>query len=54
MPTYDYVCKDCNHHFEKHVSLEEHQQRKVQCPKCGSKNLEHVPEPFYAVTSKKS
>jgi putative FmdB family regulatory protein len=54
MPTYDYVCKDCQKSFELVLTLGEHDKSDILCPKCGSKNVEQDAVAFYAVTSKKS
>jgi putative FmdB family regulatory protein len=54
MPVYDYICKDCHKSFESIVTLKEHDQEKISCPHCGSKNVEQEPVAFFAVTSKKS
>ena len=32
MPTYDYVCEDCGHHFEEFQSITA--EPLLQCPKC--------------------
>ena len=36
MPIYEYICQDCERHFEAIVSGE----RKAECPDCKSKKLE--------------
>ncbi len=36
MPIFEYVCKECQHHFEALVYGKE----KAECPKCRSKKLE--------------
>jgi putative FmdB family regulatory protein len=54
MPVYDYICKDCQHSFELVLTLSEHDQDNISCPKCKSKNVEQDAAAFYAVTSKKS
>ncbi len=54
MPLYDYVCKTCHKEFEVALTLKEHEEGRVQCPKCGSKKTEQEPAVFYAVTSRKS
>jgi len=54
MPVYDYVCNDCQNSFELVLTLTEHEQDNIPCPKCGSKNVEQDAVAFYAVTSKKS
>jgi putative FmdB family regulatory protein len=53
MPTYEYRCKDCGHAFERVERMSEHTAA-PKCPKCGSANVEWVPAPFYAKTSRKS
>ena len=35
MPTYDYLCKNCEHEFEKFQSMTDKPLKK--CPKCGGK-----------------
>ncbi|MFA5338049.1 MAG: FmdB family zinc ribbon protein [Candidatus Omnitrophota bacterium] len=32
MPTYDYECTKCGHHFEAFHKISE--QKKIECPKC--------------------
>jgi putative FmdB family regulatory protein len=54
MPTYDYVCKKCDHQFEVRLTVEEHDKRKVECPKCHAKEVQQLPEAFFAITGKKS
>ncbi len=40
MPTYDYVCKACDHRFEEFQSMSAKLLR--TCPKCGKKALERL------------
>lgn len=40
MPTYDYVCRACNHQFELFQSMNDPVKRK--CPKCGKSRLERL------------
>lgn len=54
MPVYDYICHDCQKPFELVLSLHEHDEEKVKCPKCGSKNVDQEVTAFFAVTGKKS
>ena len=35
MPTYEYKCSECDHHFERFQSIKEDPVKK--CPKCGGK-----------------
>ena len=54
MPVYDYVCHDCHKSFEKVLTLDKHDHEPIQCPHCGSKNVEQEVTAFFAVTSHKS
>src|SRR6185436_15759896 len=40
MPTYDYVCRACEHRFEHFQSMQEPHLRK--CPQCGKDRLERL------------
>lgn len=40
MPTYDYVCRKCEHRFEQYQSMTE--ALLVKCPKCGREGLERL------------
>lgn len=42
MPTYEYRCKKCKHHFELFQSYAEYGQMAVTCPKCGSDNVQRL------------
>jgi putative FmdB family regulatory protein len=54
MATYDYECQACHRKFPVKMTIEEHEKHKTKCPKCGSKHVRQLVEPFFAVTSKKS
>ena len=54
MPTYEYRCRDCHHVFDRVEPLAQHGDRRPNCPKCKSKNVEQVLTPFFAKTSHKS
>jgi len=54
MPVYDYICGDCHQPFETVLTLSEHDKEPVECPHCGSKNVEQQMTEFFAVTSRKS
>jgi putative FmdB family regulatory protein len=54
MPHYEFLCHDCQKFFDKILPLVEYEGSKIQCPHCGSKNVEQRWSPFSAVTSKKS
>ncbi|RPI46652.1 MAG: zinc ribbon domain-containing protein [Betaproteobacteria bacterium] len=53
MPTYEYRCKACGHHFEQVEHVSEH-SAPHQCPKCGSNEVETLVVEFFAKTSRKS
>ena len=40
MPTYDYMCKNCEHKFERFQSITARPIRK--CPKCGKLRLQRL------------
>ena len=54
MPTYQYRCAKCGKVFEHAEHVAEHETAKLQCPQCGSREIEHQPTSFFARTSKKS
>jgi len=54
MPVYDYLCNDCHKTFELALTLHEHDEDRIKCPHCGSKNVKQEAAAFFAVTSKKS
>jgi len=54
MPYYDYYCKSCEQTFSKMLSINQHENNRVTCPHCGSRDVEQKYSAFYAVTSKKS
>ncbi|MEW6156319.1 MAG: zinc ribbon domain-containing protein [Verrucomicrobiota bacterium] len=54
MPTYDYSCKKCGRKFSLTMTMGEHEKKRVQCPKCHSKDVNQSMQPFFATTSKKS
>ena len=54
MPTYDYFCKKCNTPFTVVQSIKEHEEKKIQCPKCGEKDIARQVSPFMTKTSRKS
>jgi len=40
MPTYEYICPDCEHRFEKFQSMKDRVIRK--CPNCSGKHLKRL------------
>lgn len=49
MPIFEYICKECDHHFEALVYGKE----KAECPKCHTKKLDPQLSVF-AVSAKSS
>ena len=38
MPTYEFTCKDCQHHFEVFTAISN--KGKIVCPECGGRRLQ--------------
>lgn len=54
MPTYEYFCEACQKQFEKIITLHEHEEGRIVCPKCGSDKVHQMAAAFTPVTAKKS
>jgi len=54
MPTYEYRCLNCKKKFTLVMSVSDFDRKKPKCPKCRSRRIEQLIQPFFAVTSKKS
>ena len=54
MPLYEYECKKCGREFTLTMTVEEHQKKKVRCPKCKSKSVKHLIASVFVTTSRKS
>jgi putative FmdB family regulatory protein len=54
MPTYSFRCEKCGKTFREILSFREYEERKRKCPKCGSRSIVQLLEPFFAKTSRKS
>jgi putative FmdB family regulatory protein len=54
MPLYEYVCRNCHHHFSEVLTIEENDTKKPQCPKCKSTDLQKIIEPFFPKTTSKT
>lgn len=39
MPTYDFICNNCNQRFEIFLTFAEYGKKTVTCAHCGSKNV---------------
>lgn len=54
MPIYEFTCRTCGEEFTEVLSLADYEKHQVECPKCGSREVEQVVAPFSVVTSHKS
>ncbi len=54
MPVYEYICKECQLKFEAILTMKEHEEMHLCCPRCNSRNVEQEVAEFFAVTSRKS
>ncbi|NVM20407.1 MAG: zinc ribbon domain-containing protein [Desulfobacterales bacterium] len=54
MPTYEYQCEECKDQFSLILSIAEHDEKAVTCPKCKSKEVKQIVSTFIAQTSRKS
>lgn len=54
MPTYEFVCEQCNKTFTLTMGVSEYEKKKIHCPKCKGKKTKQLISSFQTVTSKKS
>jgi len=54
MPHYEFLRCDCTKFFDKILPLLDYEEGEVECPHCGSKNVEQRWSAVSAITSKKS
>jgi putative FmdB family regulatory protein len=54
VPSYEYHCEACKATFTRTLTVKEHHEKKVRCPKCGSLRVTRVVSRFFALTSRKS
>ena len=54
MPTYSYRCQACRKTFVLQMTIAEHDRKRAQCPKCGSRKARQEFGSFAVKTSKKS
>lgn len=54
MPTYSFKCRKCGKKFQEILSFGEYEKGRRKCPKCGSRDIAQLLEPFYAKTSRKA
>lgn len=54
MPFYDLKCDHCGEEFNKMASMSDREQKRIQCPSCGSNMLSAVFKNVNVVQSRKS
>ena len=54
MPTYEFVCEECDKRFSVLLSLTDFQKKRYRCPRCKSKKLRQQVTSFQTFTAKKS
>jgi putative FmdB family regulatory protein len=54
MPVYEYHCNKCDREVTLTLTISQHEEGKIECPKCGSKALRPLLSAFMSQTSKKS
>jgi putative FmdB family regulatory protein len=54
MPVYEYYCDNCRDDVSVTLSIREHDEAKVACPKCGRTKLRPLVSTFFSQTSRKS
>jgi putative FmdB family regulatory protein len=54
MPTYEYLCENCQKEFSMILSFSEHEKGDIICPECNSKQVKQLISTFVAQTRKKS
>src|SRR5690606_11454483 len=54
MPLYTYECHSCGNRFVEVMSIDDHEKRKLQCPRCRSQDTEPMIEAAHVVTARKS
>ncbi len=53
MPTYEFLCRNCEKSFEVTLTMTERASAKVQCPNCQSEKVTPQLTVFTAKTSRK-
>jgi putative FmdB family regulatory protein len=54
MPTYEFVCQECEKPFTLAMSISQYEKKDFQCPKCKGKKVKQQITPFQTKTSRKS
>jgi putative FmdB family regulatory protein len=54
MPTYEFICKECNESFILMMKIYDYEKKRYRCPNCNSKKVIQQITAFQTITSKKS
>jgi len=54
MPTYEFLCTQCQKEFSVTMTIKEREEKPPVCPACGATALEPLLGSFFAKTSRKS
>jgi putative FmdB family regulatory protein len=54
MPTYEFMCEECNKAFTLIISFSEYEKKGFRCPGCNSEKVKQQITPFQVKTSQKS
>ncbi len=54
MPTYEYACPQCKKKFNVSMTIQDHDRRRIKCPKCANARVNQTIQGFFTTTSKKS
>ncbi len=54
MPEYEFECRVCKKTFSLLLRISERATAKIQCPGCGTEDVEALMQTFIAKTTKKS
>jgi len=54
MPTYEFLCTQCQKEFSVTMTIKEREEKPPACPACGGTTLEPLLGSFFAKTSRKS
>jgi putative FmdB family regulatory protein len=54
MAEYDFECRNCKKVFTLFMRVTERMKTRIQCPSCGSEDVEALMQAFFSKTGKKS
>jgi putative FmdB family regulatory protein len=51
MPTYEFLCNNCNHKFEIYLTYQEYESKSVSCPSCNNPEPNRLIKPIRVARS---